>query len=70
MPLPTPRNAISSWVLNYAKGLRFPTLFILLLVVFVLDLIIPDVIPLADELILGLLTLLVGTWKRRRSTTG
>jgi hypothetical protein len=34
-------------------------------VVFVVDLILPDVIPFADEILLGLITLLLGTLKKR-----
>ncbi len=47
--------------------LRFPTLFVVFAVLTLLDLIIPDVIPLADEIGLALLTLLFGMWKDRRS---
>ena len=31
------------------------------------DIIVPDVIPLADEIGLALLTLLLGLWKERRT---
>lgn len=47
--------------------LRFPTLFVVFAVLTLLDLIVPDVIPLADEIGLALLTLLFGMWKDRRS---
>jgi hypothetical protein len=53
--------------LQFASGLRFPTLFLLLLALFALDVIIPDVIPFVDELMLGLLTLLLGTWRKRKA---
>ena len=48
---------------RYAARLRFPQLFALVGVLFVLDLFIPDLIPYFDELFLGLLTLLFGSWK-------
>jgi hypothetical protein len=39
-------------------------------VVFVVDLILPDVIPFADEILLGLITLLLAMLKKRnRGTT-
>jgi hypothetical protein len=51
---------------RFASGLRFPYLFILLLILFAVDLFIPDPIPFIDEAILGLLAVLVGTWKDRK----
>jgi hypothetical protein len=60
-------GAAAGAFLRFAGRLRFPTLFFLFLVVFVADLFVPDFIPLVDEIILGLLTLLFGAWRRRRS---
>ena len=48
-------------------GLRFPTLFVILLTVTVADIIIPDVIPFVDEIVLAALTALFGLWKERRA---
>ena len=51
-------------------NLRFPSLFLLFAGLTLADLLIPDVIPFADEIGLALLTLLFGLWKdRRRSAT-
>ncbi|HQY59502.1 MAG: DUF6116 family protein [Nitrospira sp.] len=47
-------------------NLRFPSLFVLFAVLTLADIIVPDVIPLADEIGLALLTLLLGLWKERR----
>ncbi len=47
-------------------NLRFPSLFVLFAALTVADIVIPDVIPLADEIGLALLTLLLGLWKDRR----
>lgn len=47
-------------------NLRFPSLFLLFALLTVADFIVPDVIPLADEIGLALLTLLFGMWKERR----
>lgn len=48
-------------------NLRFPSLFVLFACLTLVDLIVPDVIPLADEIGLALLTLLLGMWKDRRT---
>ncbi len=48
------------------SNLRFPTLFTVLAVVFVIDLLIPDLVPFVDELLLALDTLIVGSLTRRR----
>ena len=46
--------------------LRFPTLFLLLVGLFLFDLFIPDFVPLVDELLLGIATLIVGNLTHRR----
>ncbi|HEX9636023.1 MAG TPA: DUF6116 family protein [Acidobacteriota bacterium] len=56
-------------VQRFAAGLKFPQVFMLLLAVFLLDLIIPDMIPFVDEILLGLLTVLFGTWRPRPEAT-
>jgi hypothetical protein len=55
------KQAVRSEVLQYASRLRFPKLFMLVAGLFALDLLIPDVIPLIDEILLGLTTLLLGS---------
>ena len=49
-------------------GLRFPMLFLILLVVTILDVLIPDPLPFADEIVLAVLTVIFGLWKDRRKT--
>lgn len=53
-------------ILRYVSGLRFPWVFGLVAIVFGVDLIFPDVLPFVDELLLGLLTLLLGAWRKRK----
>lgn len=53
-------------ILKFASGLRFPVLFFATAGLFLLDLVVPDLVPFADELLLGLLTILFGTWQKRR----
>ena len=56
-------------LIAYFSKLRFPTLFKIFLVVFILDLISPDLLlPLIpfDEILLGLGTALLASWKKRK----
>jgi len=53
-------------ILRFAERLRFPWLFAVTTVLFVLDVLIPDFIPFADEILLGLLTMLFGVWRKQR----
>ena len=52
-------------LLAFADRLKFRTLFLLTVTLFIIDLLIPDFIPLIDELMLGLLTILFASWKKR-----
>jgi hypothetical protein len=61
-------NLIVSKLTDRFERLRFPTLFLILAALFVFDLFIPDFIPFVDEIILGLVTLMVGNLKRKKST--
>jgi len=58
------KRMIQDRLIGYASGLRFPKLLLLTGVVFVIDLIFPDVIPFADEILLGLITLLLAMLKK------
>jgi hypothetical protein len=60
------RIPIISAILAFADKLRFRQLFLLVGSLFLIDLLIPDFIPLVDELLLGLLTLLLAAWKKER----
>ena len=60
------KRALSALVARYLSRLRFPRLFALTAVLFGADLVLPDVIPFADEILLGLGTALFGSWKRTR----
>jgi hypothetical protein len=50
-----------------APRLRYPHVFLILLGLFLLDLVVPDPIPFVDEILLGLLTVLVGMLRRRET---
>ena len=62
MSLPLPK-----FLSNYLERLRFPSLFLIVALMFGLDLLIPDLIPLGDEIFLGIATVLLGSWKSYRS---
>lgn len=71
MPLPNhlepdlPRSSATP-VLNILGRLRFPWLFVITATVFVIDLVVPDVLPFVDELLLGLATLVLAAWRKRK----
>jgi hypothetical protein len=58
---------IGGLVTRFASRLRFPTLFWMVAGLFVVDLMVPDMVPFADEILLALGTLLLGSLKKRRS---
>jgi hypothetical protein len=57
-------NPLLAPLIGWFGRLSYPKLFVLTAVLFGLDVLIPDVIPFADELLLGLGTLLLANWKR------
>ncbi len=57
-------NSLIGLLFAYANRLRFKELFLLILALFLLDLVIPDMVPMIDEIILGLLTLLLASFKK------
>ncbi|MEO8002426.1 MAG: DUF6116 family protein [Arenimonas sp.] len=60
-------NPLLGPILGYASRLRFPTLFLVIAMLFVFDLVIPDFIPFLDEILLGLGTVLLASWKNRKT---
>jgi hypothetical protein len=61
------RGGFAGVVLKWAAGLRFPYLFLLTAVLFAVNLFVPDALPLADEIIMGLVTLLLASWRKKKS---
>ena len=57
-------NPVLAPLLRWLSRLSYPRLFVVAAVLFGLDTLIPDVIPFADELLLGLATLLLARWKK------
>jgi hypothetical protein len=59
-------------LLNWARGLRYPTLFKLTAALFAISIFLPpgiDPIPFLDEIVFGLGTLLLANWKNRKGNT-
>ena len=52
-------------VMRFAGRLRFPVLFAITAVLFVVNLVVPDPIPFVDELLLGLGALLFANLRKR-----
>lgn len=53
-------------LLNWARKLRYPTLFKITVALFAVTLFVPDPIPFVDEALLALGTLLLASWKHRK----
>ncbi len=59
-------SSIVSLLASFAEGLRFRELFLLVTGLLVLDLIIPDMIPMIDEILLTLLAVILANIKKRK----
>jgi hypothetical protein len=59
-------TSIVSVIVGYASRLRFPVLAALTAAAFLADLLVPDLIPFIDELVLGLAAVFLGALRRRR----
>ena len=60
------RSPIAAVIERFLPGMKFPVLFAVLAVLLGLDLVLPDPVPMIDEVGLAILTLLVGSWRSRR----
>ncbi len=52
--------------LKNANQLKFRNLFFLVTCLFLIDLLVPDFIPFIDEIILGLMAIILANWKKER----
>jgi hypothetical protein len=51
-------------LIRYVGGLRFPYLVALTAAIFVVNLVVPDIVPYVDEILLGLVTIMLSRLKR------
>jgi hypothetical protein len=68
MALSTPKRIVWGWLMRYASRLRFPKLLVLSGLIFILDLVFPDAIPFIDEILIGLITLLLASLRKKIET--
>ena len=59
-------NPVLLPLLDWARKLRYPTLFKITAALFVVTLFLPDPVPFVDEILFGLGTLLLANWNRRK----
>jgi hypothetical protein len=59
-------NPLVAPLMRWLGRLSFPRLFLLSAALFAIDVVVPDLVPFADELLLGLGTLLLANWKQRK----
>lgn len=63
----TPTSSpLTAFIQRFLPRLRYPYLFLILGGLFVVDLVVPDPIPLVDELMLAMLTFLAATLTTRK----
>ena len=55
-------------ITRMTAGMRFPTLFLVVGGLFLLDLVVPDLIPFYDEILMAMLTVLIGSIRKRGRT--
>jgi len=63
-------RGITAWLLQRAAALRYPYAFAIAATLFLIDLAVPDFVPLVDELVLGLITLGLANLKKRDPPSG
>ena len=60
----------TDFVEKVASRLRCPQAFTIFLVLFLFDLVVPDFLPMIDEILLGLGTVVFGLWRERAAGAG
>jgi Family of unknown function (DUF6116) len=61
-------GTIGRLITRVTAGMRFPTLFLIVGGLFLLDLVVPDLIPFYDEILMAMLTVLIGSIRKRGRT--
>lgn len=60
-------NPLLAPILGFLGRLSYPRLFVVTAALFLIDLAVPDFIPLADEILLGLGSLLLANFRTRKA---
>lgn len=60
-------KSIKQKLIGYLENLRFPWLLLATAVLFVVNVFVPDAIPFVDEILLGLVAVVLGRLKRRKA---
>lgn len=63
-------GGLAAAVVRWASGLRFPWLVFLTGTLFVFNVFVPDVVPLADEIIMGLIALILASFRKKPAEQG
>ena len=63
---PPSRSPLTTLVQRFLPRLKYPYLFLILGGLFLADLVIPDPIPILDELLLAILTFVAASFRTRR----
>ncbi len=66
MTQPSTSGPLVRLIEKLIPGIRHPWLLLMLAGLFVVDLVVPDPIPLLDEVVLAALTVLAASWRGRR----
>ncbi len=59
------RGGLAGMLVRWASGLRFPYLLLVTTLLLVVNLFVPDAIPLADEIIMGLVAVMLANLKKK-----
>jgi hypothetical protein len=56
---------VGKLITRLTAGMRFPTLFLIVGGLFLLNLVVPDLIPFYDEILMAMLTVLIASIRKR-----
>jgi hypothetical protein len=62
------RSPLTSLLNRLLPRLRYPYLFLILAALFLIDLVVPDPIPMVDEILLAVLTFIAATFRARKDS--
>jgi hypothetical protein len=66
MTRPSTSGPLVRLIEKLIPGIRYPWLLLMLGGLFIVDLVVPDPVPLLDEVVLAALTVLAASWRGRR----